>query len=175
MSITGKLVIAIAIGLVATGAAALLAGNGAFNPLLAGLFVAATVGTALATHRPLAAPTAASAGRPEAPSPAAPRQPPQQKPRREKAAPKNEKAAPKKKPAPAASAPAGPREQGSVKWFNAAKGFGFLTLDDGREIFVHFRSIRGEGRRSLRDGQRVAFVVADTEKGPQAEDVEPLD
>ncbi|MEQ8263005.1 cold-shock protein [Pseudohaliea sp.] len=71
--------------------------------------------------------------------------------------------------------PEGPREEATVKWFNAAKGFGFLTLDDGREIFVHFRSIRGEGRRSLNDGQRVTFVIADTEKGPQAEDVEPLD
>lgn len=66
------------------------------------------------------------------------------------------------------------REQGSVKWFNVSKGFGFITVDDGREIFVHFRSIRGEGRRSLRDGQRVSFRVADSDKGPQAEDVEPL-
>ena len=68
----------------------------------------------------------------------------------------------------------GPREEGSVKWFNVSKGFGFITKDDGDEIFVHFRSIRGEGRRALRDGQRVSFVEAQTDKGPQAEDVEPL-
>ena len=68
----------------------------------------------------------------------------------------------------------GPREEGAVKWFNVSKGFGFITKDDGDEIFVHFRSIRGEGRRALRDGQRVSFVEAQTDKGPQAEDVEPL-
>lgn len=69
---------------------------------------------------------------------------------------------------------AGSREQGTVKWFNSAKGFGFITRDDGDEIFVHFRSIRGEGRRSLQDGQRVAFNTASSNKGPQAEDVEIL-
>ncbi|MCB1705381.1 MAG: cold shock domain-containing protein [Halioglobus sp.] len=63
------------------------------------------------------------------------------------------------------------REHGTVKWFNASKGFGFIVKDDGEEIFVHFRSIRGEGRRGLRDGQSVTFIVADSEKGPQAEDV----
>jgi len=63
------------------------------------------------------------------------------------------------------------REHGTVKWFNVTKGFGFIVKDDGEEIFVHFRSIRGEGRRSLRDGQSVNFVVAQSDKGPQAEDV----
>ena len=63
------------------------------------------------------------------------------------------------------------REQGTVKWFNVSKGFGFIVREDGEEIFVHFRSIRGEGRRSLRDGQSVSFVVAQSDKGPQAEDV----
>jgi CspA family cold shock protein len=63
------------------------------------------------------------------------------------------------------------REHGTVKWFNVTKGFGFIVKDDGEEIFVHFRSIRGEGRRSLRDGQRVNFIVAQSDKGPQAEDV----
>ena len=67
------------------------------------------------------------------------------------------------------------REQGQVKWFNVSKGFGFITKDDGEEIFVHFRSIRGGGRRGLRDGQRVSFVVAQSDKGPQAEDVEGID
>lgn len=67
------------------------------------------------------------------------------------------------------------RETGKVKWFNVSKGFGFIIKDDGEEIFVHFRSIRGEGRRQLRDGQRVAFDVAESAKGPQAEDVVTLD
>jgi CspA family cold shock protein len=79
------------------------------------------------------------------------------------------------KPARAARQSAGNREQGTVKWFNSAKGFGFITCDDGREVFVHFRSIRGEGRRSLRDGERVAFHTAASDKGPQAEDVELLE
>ena len=69
---------------------------------------------------------------------------------------------------------AGPREEGQVKWFNVSKGFGFITKDNGEEIFVHFRSIRGEGRRGLREGERVSFVESRTDKGPQAEDVEAL-
>lgn len=63
------------------------------------------------------------------------------------------------------------REAGNVKWFNANKGFGFITRDSGEDIFVHFRSIRGEGRRVLRDGQRVEFAVVESKKGLQAEDV----
>jgi CspA family cold shock protein len=63
------------------------------------------------------------------------------------------------------------RERGTVKWFNVSKGFGFIVKDDGEEIFVHFRSIRGEGRRGLRDGQKVSFIVSQSDKGPQAEDV----
>lgn len=69
--------------------------------------------------------------------------------------------------------PSGDRESGKVKWFNVSKGFGFIIKDDGEEIFVHFRAIRGKGRRGLKDGQRVSFVVVDSEKGPQAEDVVP--
>ena len=63
------------------------------------------------------------------------------------------------------------REQGSVKWFNTNKGYGFIARDSGGEIFVHYRSIQGNGRRFLRDGQRVEFTVGEGEKGPQAEDV----
>ena len=63
------------------------------------------------------------------------------------------------------------RETGNVKWFNASKGFGFITRDSGDDVFVHFRSIRGSGHRVLRDGQRVDFIVSEGEKGPQAEDV----
>ena len=63
------------------------------------------------------------------------------------------------------------RESGNVKWFNASKGFGFITRDTGDDIFVHFRSIRGEGHRVLYDGQRVEFAVSEGDKGLQAEDV----
>jgi len=75
--------------------------------------------------------------------------------------------------------PDGPRETGTVKWFNRNKGFGFVIRESGQEIFVHQRSIRmieeGDNRRrpNLKDGQSVTFVVAEREKGLQAEDVVP--
>lgn len=68
----------------------------------------------------------------------------------------------------------GDREKGNVKWFNANKGFGFITRDSGDDIFVHFRSIRGEGHRVLRDGQRVEYSVSEGDKGLQADDVAGL-
>ena len=64
------------------------------------------------------------------------------------------------------------RETGAVKWFNASKGFGFITRDDGTDVFVHYRSIRGEGRRTLYEGQQVRFDTSEGEKGLQADDVE---
>lgn len=67
------------------------------------------------------------------------------------------------------------RESGEVKWFNTAKGFGFITRANGDDVFVHFRAIRGDGHRVLREGQRVSFSVVETEKGPQAEDVAILE
>lgn len=70
--------------------------------------------------------------------------------------------------------PDAPREQGHVKWFNASKGFGFITRENGEDVFVHFRSIRGEGHRMLRDGQRVEFAISMGSKGPQADDVASL-
>ncbi len=85
---------------------------------------------------------------------------------------------PRPEPAPAS---AGPRESGTVKWFNRTKGFGFVIRESGEEIFVHQRSIRATGdgdqrrRPALHDGQKVTFVVADREKGLQAEDVVPAD
>lgn len=66
------------------------------------------------------------------------------------------------------------REQGEVKWFNVSKGYGFVTRSTGEDIFVHFRSILGEGRRVLREGQAIEFTVTEGDKGPQAEDVEAL-
>jgi CspA family cold shock protein len=67
--------------------------------------------------------------------------------------------------------PVADREVGTVKWFNGTKGYGFITRENGDDIFVHFTSIRGEGYRTLDDGQRVEFVVAQGEKGLQAQDV----
>lgn len=63
------------------------------------------------------------------------------------------------------------REEGIVKWFNGAKGFGFITRDNEEDVFVHFRSIRGRGHRTLHEGQRVRFGVVESAKGLQAEDV----
>jgi cold shock protein len=63
------------------------------------------------------------------------------------------------------------REQGTVKWFDSAKGYGFIKRDHGDDVFVHFRAIRGQGYRSLTDGQRVEFSVTEGQKGLQAEDV----
>ncbi|STY93855.1 cold shock domain-containing protein [Moraxella bovis] len=63
------------------------------------------------------------------------------------------------------------REQGQVKWFNNAKGFGFIQRATGEDVFVHFRSIVGDGYRSLREGEMVEFVVTEGDKGLQAEEV----
>ncbi len=63
------------------------------------------------------------------------------------------------------------RELGVVKWFNVSKGFGFITRDNGDDVFVHFRNIRGRGHRSLNEGQQVRFSVRESDKGLQAEDV----
>jgi CspA family cold shock protein len=84
------------------------------------------------------------------------------------------KTPPKTSNTPAKAAPSDDREHGTVKWFNVSKGYGFVTRANGDDIFVHFRSIRGEGRRLLREGQSIEFSVVQGEKGPQAEDVLPL-
>lgn len=60
---------------------------------------------------------------------------------------------------------------GTVKWFNREKGFGFITGEDGKDIFVHFSQIQGDGYKTLEEGQEVTFDVAEGQKGPQAENV----
>jgi len=63
------------------------------------------------------------------------------------------------------------RETGTVKWFNSSKGFGFILRDQGGDVFVHYRSVRGDGYRTLEEGMRVSFLVTQGQKGLQAEDV----
>ncbi len=61
--------------------------------------------------------------------------------------------------------------QGTVKWFNSEKGFGFIAVDGGQDLFVHYSAIEMDGYRTLEDGQRVEFEVGQGPKGPQAERV----
>ncbi len=63
---------------------------------------------------------------------------------------------------------------GTVKWFNDEKGFGFISREGERDVFVHFRQIVGDGRKTLKEGQQVEFSVGEGLKGPQAENVTPL-
>jgi CspA family cold shock protein len=64
--------------------------------------------------------------------------------------------------------------QGTVKWFNAEKGYGFIAVDEGPDVYVHYSQIQMEGFRSLEDGQRVEFEISQGQKGPQADSVRPL-
>ncbi len=63
------------------------------------------------------------------------------------------------------------KQQGTVKWFNGSKGYGFIEREDGEDLFVHYNSIIGDGFRNLDEGQRVEFTVVQGEKGLQAQDV----
>ncbi|WP_314106367.1 cold-shock protein [uncultured Stenotrophomonas sp.] len=65
------------------------------------------------------------------------------------------------------------RESGTVKWFNDAKGFGFISRANGEDVFVHFRAIETQGFKSLREGQAVSFEVVQGQKGLQADKVQP--
>ncbi|MGC9347969.1 MAG: cold-shock protein [Anaerolineae bacterium] len=66
------------------------------------------------------------------------------------------------------------RETGTVKWFNDAKGYGFISRDSGDDVFVHFSAIQGGGFRSLQENQRVEFSIEDSPKGPRAVEVRPI-
>ncbi|MEE4298818.1 MAG: cold shock domain-containing protein [Pseudomonadales bacterium] len=81
---------------------------------------------------------------------------------------REKKAAREERPA----APAGPREDGEIKWFSGAKGYGFIIRPNGDEIFVHHRALRDKSRREIPDGTAVSYVVVDRDKGPQADDVD---
>ena len=158
MTVLGKIVTSVIIAAVASTVITLLRGESLPDLIGLAAFTIATLATAFLTtiSRPVAVATNG-----------------QQRAKAEKPA----RPASKKKAQSSGNKAqnSGDREEGEVKWFNTSKGFGFITKDDGEEIFVHFRSILGEGRRGLRDGQRVSFREAQSDKGPQAEDVEPLD
>ena len=62
-------------------------------------------------------------------------------------------------------------EHGTVKWFNAEKGYGFITREDGSDVCVHFSAIQGDGYKTLEEGQAVTFEVEDSDRGPQAVNV----
>ena len=61
--------------------------------------------------------------------------------------------------------------KGKVKWFNSEKGFGFITTEEGNDVFAHFSKIQKEGFKTLEENQEVVFDVVDSEKGPQAENI----
>ncbi|HZH58443.1 MAG TPA: cold-shock protein [Metabacillus sp.] len=63
---------------------------------------------------------------------------------------------------------------GTVKWFNSEKGFGFIEIAEGKDVFVHFSAITGEGFKTLEEGQKVGFNIVEGNRGPQAEDVVKL-
>jgi cold shock protein len=148
MNIFAKLAISVLVCAAAAAVASIVVLQGQHSVVLYGLFIASGIVCTLLAN---------SGGQPQASAASKP------------------KARPVKKQASTGTPSTdGPRETGSVKWFNGNKGFGFIVRDNGEEIFVHFRSIMGDGRRSLRDGQPVTFTVVDTDKGPQAEEVEIL-
>ena len=65
-------------------------------------------------------------------------------------------------------------QQGTVKWFNSEKGFGFIAVDGGADVFVHYSAIEMDGYRSLEEGQRVEFEISQGQKGPQADGVKAV-
>lgn len=65
-------------------------------------------------------------------------------------------------------------QEGTVKWFNADKGYGFITGEDGQDVFVHFSAIQGEGYKSLDEGQKVSYDIEQSDRGPQAANVNKL-
>ncbi len=65
-------------------------------------------------------------------------------------------------------------QNGTIKWFNAKKGYGFITADDGKEIFMHYTALKMEGYKTINEGEKVQFEITNGEKGPQADNVTKL-
>ena len=65
-------------------------------------------------------------------------------------------------------------EHGTVKWFNSEKGFGFITVEGGNDVFAHFSAIQGEGFKTLEEGQQVSFEIVEGDRGPQAANIVKL-
>lgn len=166
MSIPGKVLIAVLSALAVSLVASTISDQHSLNTLLPSTIIAAVLAVIL-SHRALPMPSSLQAGgeveRSQTPGNS----------RERSATPRKAPKSNTKKPA-AATQVSADSELGTVKWFNGTKGFGFIIRDNGEEIFVHHRSIQGDGRRSLQDGAKVRYRVAVTEKGPQAEDVEAL-
>lgn len=197
MSIPGKVLIAVLVALAVAGIAAALDPGYTLTRALP-IAAAAAVLSVVLSHRAPRMPTAWSAGASGQGQPGesgakagttrAGRHADRHAGRGEGKAAKGEGKAAKKAAAAQRSAPKPARraeieqahntgregiEQGRIKWFDGAKGFGFIIRANGEEIFVHHRSVRGKGRHNLKDGAAVRYRVVNTDKGPQAEDVEP--
>jgi CspA family cold shock protein len=67
------------------------------------------------------------------------------------------------------------RIKGTVKWFNSSKGYGFISRDNGEDVFVHYKSIIGDGYKTLNENDKVEFVVTEGQKGPQAAEVQVVE
>lgn len=178
MSIPGKILIALLSAVIVSAAASALQPELTLLDLLLPSGIAAVLAVVL-SHRALPVPEALES----APANAAkqPSQPAGESPAGRKRSNGRAGKGPKEtkkqgKAAGRSTAPASDSdiESGTVKWFNVTKGYGFIIRSNGEEIFVHHRSVLGEGRGRLDDGAKVRFRVVDTDKGPQAEDVEAL-
>jgi cold shock CspA family protein len=186
MSIPGKMLVAVLSALAVSALTPLLVAQLQFKLLLAPTVIAALLAVIL-SHKAIPMPSGLAGSSQEAkaaskPSPASASRS-AAKPKA-KSSPKSKSRAPAKARTPSAAQPqqterpaarSAGAETGTVKWFNSSKGFGFIVRDNGEEIFVHHRSVKGDGRSSLRDGAEVRFTVVTTDKGPQAEDVEQVD
>lgn len=180
MSIPGKLLIALLSALAVSALATTFYDGHSIGRLFPAAAIAALLAVIL-SHRALPMPT--GLGSTSSSEPSAKPAGTKSKSSKKQKAPDRAKQSKAQKSAPKAEknadqAPAksvGKPETGTVKWFNGTKGFGFIIRENGEEIFVHHRSIVGEGRRSLRDGAAVKYCVVTTDKGPQAEEVEALD